>query len=618
MRTKLLFSLLFSFYFAISQTSVPVQLKSGDYYPALPASEQIKKGFFNQRYFILQFKELPDKDLFYLKTGIKLLDYLPHNSFYALFPEGFPHQTLPEEVSGILKIEKEMKTDPSSWVNRSFTSVKLVYFKDANVEVVLEDISRIGLEVEYVAKPFNTIYVKNSTNVLKALELDQIYWAEPNYSGLVTNNEVERTNHRAAYIGSSSSTGKGLTGDGITMGEWDGGDVGIHEDYNNRLTLIKKSGVSSHATHVCGTMAGAGNINPIAKGMAPKAKIYSWDFYNNITLEMDTNYPKFGYTLTQNSYAYDPVDDPCRLRGNYDLTSTELDKMVEKYPNLLHVFAAGNSRGDNCKLNGFKTINSGFQCAKNVMSVAAVTYLDGDAGFSGCGPTRDGRIKPEVSAVGVNVYSTIQNNTYAGGWSGTSMACPGASGTTALIYEYYQRKHKTLPHAHMAKNLMANSADDIGNVGPDFRYGFGRINGKRAVQIIDSGWYTMDSLKHNSINYDTIQIPKGLFRIKVMLCWNDLAATGAARPSLINDLDLEVTDSGGTIYKSWVLDTLNCNNLALRGKDTLNNIEQITIDNPKSGRLIIAVKGSRITNPFQTYSLTWDKVMSGGVLSYEL
>ena len=611
MRTKLLISFLFSFYFAFSQTSRPVQLKSGDYYPIVPNLEQVKEGFFNQRYFILQFKELPDKGLFYLKTGIKLLDYLPHNSFYAVFPEGFSNQTLPKEVSGILKIEKQMKTDPSAWLNRTINSIKLIYFNEVSVETVLEDLSRYGVEVEYVAKPLNTIYVKNSANVLKALELNYIYWAEPNYSGLETNNEVERTNHRAAYIGSDNSSGKGLTGDGITIGEWDGGDVGSHEDYNDRLTLMKKSGVSSHATHVCGTMAGAGNINPIAKGMAPKAKIYSWDFYNNITLEMDTNYPKFGYTLTQNSYAYDPVDDPCKLRGNYDLTSTELDKMVEKYPNLLHVFAAGNSRGDNCKLNGFKTINSGFQCAKNVMSVAAVTYLDGDAGFSGCGPTRDGRIKPEVSAVGVNVYSTIQNNTYAGGWSGTSMACPGASGTTALIYEYYQRKHKTLPHAHMAKNLMANSADDIGNVGPDFRYGFGRINGKRAVQIIDSSWYTMDSLKHNSINYDTIQIPKGLFRIKVMLCWNDLAATGAARPSLINDLDLEVTDSGGTIYKSWVLDTVNCNNLALRGKDTLNNIEQITIDNPKSGRLIIAVKGSRITNPFQTYSLTWDKVMSG-------
>lgn len=611
MRFFFLYSSLFCFYFGFTQSERPVQLKSGDYYPEHPTSRQIDEGFFNSRYFIVQFKNLPDKEDFYRKTGIKLFDYLPYNSYYAQFPIGFSYKTMPEEVTGLLKLETNMKTDPTAWIGRKFETIKLVYFSETELELVLEQLSLLGLEIQYVAKSFHTIYVKNSSTVLKALALETIYWAEPNYTGLVTNNDIERSNHRAAYIGNEMRPGKGLTGAGITMGEWDGGDVGIHEDYNDRLTLIKKSGVSSHATHVCGTMAGAGNINPVARGMAPKAKIYSWDFYNNITLEMDTNYPKYGYTLTQNSYAYDPIDDPCRLRGNYDQTSTELDKMVEKYPNLLHVFAAGNSRGDNCKPNGYKTVNSGFQCAKNVMSVAAVTYTDGDASFSGCGPTRDGRIKPEVSAVGVNVYSTIQNNTYAGGWSGTSMACPGASGTTALIYEYYQRKHKMLPHAHMAKNLMANSADDIGNVGPDFRFGFGRINGKRAVQIIDSGWYKTDSIKNNSIHYDTIQIPKGLFRTKVMLCWNDLAATGAARPSLINDLDLEIIDSGGTIYKTWVLDTVNCNNIALRGRDSLNNIEQITLDNPKSGRFIIAIKGRRITSAFQTYSLTWDMVRTG-------
>jgi len=608
MRYILLLVFLFSIVFGFAQGVFPVQLKSGDYYPQSLDSAISKEDIKKERYVILQFGILPDMQAFYLQTGIKLHDYLPQNSYYAVLPDNFDFSKPLPDVTGIMAIYPQMKTDPLAWIDRKVDRIKLVYFEEAgleNLELTLKD---KGFEVLYHIKNFHTIYIGANTNISEVVAIPGIYWAEPVHGQLSIFNLVERSNHRAAAVGDNSNTGKGLTGKGIAIGEWDGGDVGKHEDYNTRLTLVKKAGVSDHATHVCGTMAGAGNIDPTAKGMAPQSKIYSWDFNDNITAEMDTNYLKFGYTLTQNSYAYSPGDDPCSLRGNYDQTSVEMDAMVEKYPNLLHVFAAGNSRGDNCKASGFNTISSGFQSAKNVMSVAAITNFDEEAGFSSCGPTRDGRLKPEVSAVGVNVYSTLPNNSYGGGWSGTSMACPGASGTTALIYEYFQRKKFVLPEAHLAKSLMANSADDIGNTGPDFRHGFGRINAKRAIQIIDSSWFLQDSLKHNKTISDTINIPKGLFRLKVMLCWNDKAGAAGAKPSLINDLDITITDSAGTKYKPWVLDTLKPNNIALRGRDSLNNLEQITIDFPKSGRMIVTVFGKRITSSFQKYSLTWDLI----------
>lgn len=610
----LLLTFFLSFFIPVfAQTLSPVHLKSGDYFPSSVENSNLTS---EDHFAILQFKTLPNTDDFQKQTGIKLLDYLPDNSFYAALPLNFDKSQLPKEVSGILKITPAMKTDPASWANRSVDVIKLVYFETAEVAKIITNIEQKGFDVLRFYEGFQTIYVKAKPYISPLLEIEEIYWAEPHYVKLEAFNLVERNNHRANVLGDNSRPGKGLTGEGIKIGEWDGGDVGSHEDFNYRLTVVKKVGVSSHATHVCGTMAGAGNIEPFAKGMAPKAGIYSWDFNGDIPVEMDTCYPKFGYTLTQNSYAYSPGDDPCVLRGNYDEISREMDLTVEKYPNLLHVFAAGNSRGDNCRSGGFKTVNSGFQCAKNTMAVAAVTEVDGDAGFSGCGPTRDGRIKPEVSAVGVNVYSTIQGNIYQGGWSGTSMACPGASGTTALIYEYYKRKYNVLPDAHLAKNIMANSADDIGNAGPDFRYGFGRINGRRAVQIIDSRSFQLDSVKQNFTDYDTIKIPKGLFKLKVMLCWNDKASAIPAKPCLVNDLDLLVIDSLGNSYKPWVLDTVTHNALAKRGQDSLNNIEQITIDNPPSGNLIILVKGKRVTTAFQNYSLTWDFVNTGITLTY--
>jgi hypothetical protein len=184
------------------------------------------------------------------------------------------------------------------------------------------------------------------------------------------------------------------------------------------------------------------------------------------------------------------------------------------------------------------------------------------------------------------------------------------------LYEYYFKKYSVLPDAHLAKNFMANSADDIGNAGPDFRYGFGRINGKRAIDLIDKKAFQLDSIKQNNTDYDTLKIPKGLHKLKIMLCWSDKAASIPAKPCLINDLDLTVIDSSGTTYKAWVLDTISHNAIAQRGRDSLNNIEQVTIDNPPSGRLIIMVKGKRVTTSFQNYSLTWDMVNTGVTVTY--
>ena len=60
-------------------------------------------------------------------------------------------------------------------------------------------------------------------------------------------------------------------------------------------------------------------------------------------------------------------------------------------------------------------------------TVGATTSNDNIAGFSSRGPVTvdgSGRIKPDVSAPGVSIRSSVPGGGYQGGWQGTSMASP--------------------------------------------------------------------------------------------------------------------------------------------------------------------------------------------------
>jgi hypothetical protein len=157
----------------------------------------------------LQFKTLPNTEAFYTQTGIRLLDYLPDNSFYAALPINFNKEQLPQTVTGILKIAPAMKTDLAAWLNRSVTEIKLVYFETADIDKILKQIERSGFVVSRHYQGFQTIYVKAKQDYSSLLNIAEIYWAEPAYGKLVTNNLVERTNHRANVIGDNSAPGKG-------------------------------------------------------------------------------------------------------------------------------------------------------------------------------------------------------------------------------------------------------------------------------------------------------------------------------------------------------------------------------------------------------------------------
>ncbi len=126
--------------------------------------------------------------------------------------------------------------------------------------------------------------------------------------------------------------------------------------------------------------------------------------------------------------------------------------------------------------------------SQNVIAVGADDYKgtasaadDTVASFSSRGPMPWGRLKPEIVAPGVNIYSTVPNGSCLlcdkSGYktlSGTSMATPHAAGAAALLLEY----NRSLTPAQI-KSMLMESADNI--AGHPFETGAGLINVSRAI-----------------------------------------------------------------------------------------------------------------------------------------
>src|SRR5690606_202179 len=157
--------------------------------------------------------------------------------------------------------------------------------------------------------------------------------------------------------------------------------------------------------------------------------------------------------------------------------------------------------------------------------------------------------------------------------------------------------------------------EDLGNPGPDYTYGFGSLNARRAVDAINNNRYIISNTTPSANN---ITVPAGVRRLKVMLYWADTAAAPNAASTLINDLDLTVTAPGPVTHKPLLLDATpaNVNNNAAEGADHVNNIEQVVIDNPVAGNYTINVNAFLLPYAPQQYVVTWQMDMNGVTVEY--
>ncbi|MFH6990998.1 S8 family serine peptidase [Flavobacterium sp. FlaQc-48] len=334
--------------------------------------------------------------------------------------------------------------------------------------------------------------------------------------------------------------------------------------------------VSSHATAMATIVSGLGNSSALGKGVAQKAKILSSDFLNIYPDEVAT----LQGAATQN-HSYGTV-----IENFYGSLANAYDLQLFLNTDLTHCFSSGNSG-----LQGYKSITGNFKQSKNSIVLGCIDQNEVIMPFSSKGPAYDGRIKPELVA-----FST----------QGTSNSTAVATGVITLMKQHYKTIHNTSLTNVLTKAILINSAKDLGNAGPDFTYGYGNINADKSLKTISENRIITGNLISGQTNSHTITLPANAKNFKITLVWNDLPAAINSNISLVNDLDLEVISPEYTTFLPWVLNPDIPQQTAVRGKDKMNTIEQVTIENPASGSYSINVTGSYVSNTSQDYSIAYE------------
>ena len=434
-------------------------------------------------------------------------------------------------------------------------------------------------------------------------------------------------------------------------------------------------------------------ISNAMRGMAYQAPLGSWGFNNDAT-EMRGAVVTNAIELSNHSYGslsgwqqlstnlwrwwgfpfIDPNQDP--KFGQYNSVTREFDSITYDNPFYLTVWAAGNDQNEgptnqpvphiafalqgqfivtNLVTNvvrqldgdagGFDTV-SPEGTAKNILTVGAVFPIPGgytnanqvvlgqdDAGrtFSSCGPTDDGRIKPDVVADGVQLITTDSDaDNDVNVRSGTSFAAPSVTGSINLLRQRYEQLHPEAPplRASTWKALVIHTADEAGpHPGPDYRFGWGLMNTRRAALLLGqsatNGWKAFLKevrLEPGGIIELPVVAAGGTNELRITHAWTD--APGAAESvftvdspalKLVNDLDLRVISPSGATNFPWVLDPVTRTNAATRADNNRDNVEQVVITNAVANGVYtvrITHKGTNLWSGLPQ----WDSIVLSGTI----
>lgn len=433
----------------------------------------------------------------------------------------------------------------------------------------------------------------------------------------------------------------GYNGTGIIVDHNDSGVDATHPDFPAG-TILATAGTQSgtdngHGTHTAGSVLGRGLAPggsptnnsgcldvtaPFAtvRGMAPGARLVT----NNLFVPgatgktTEVSMMQWGYQqgarLSTNSWGYTTTYTYSTNSQDVDTAVRDADLGTAGNQEMSILFSAGNDGAAAGTIGTPGTAKNAItvgasqndRCGSYVPSNCAGPSINNMACFSGRGPAQ-GRIKPDVVAIGTDVLSTQSQDPAAtypwdqpwtGTWyaldPGTSMSCPITAGATATFYSFYNATYGVLPSPALAKAALINGAVDMGFGYPSYDQGWGRINLLRSVQgppggsiaFVDQSAVT--PLATGASWTRTFTVGSSAVPLKVTLVWTDPPGAAGCASCLINDLNLVVTAPGGTIYRGNQF-TANWSTPNPVTTDIANNVENVFVQTPATGTWTIQV-----------------------------
>lgn len=638
--------------------------------------------------YIVQFKKsITEQDKAELRRQFEVFGYLPDDALVVrgTFSSLISFKNSHPEVQAVVKYDPAFKVssafEAASVFNKDVVQAVLIRtFKASEAEAIAEKMTKLSPQVTLQVVEgssisaliprglvFEVAVLSGVEHIQPTPQIESFHFVMD--EDLAGNVEISAAGDYSDLTGDEPGTkvmkfesawSLGYTGRGqiVSMADTglDSGVIGsIHKDFGGAVVSGYPFGLWSktwddpmgHGTHVAGSVLGRGTAsNGLLRGGAYEAKMVAEGMWSPMMKNLSVPSKLgdlFAKAFADGARIHTNSWGGARTAGAYDSFAVQVDEWLYANPDMLVLFAAGNSGADKNK-DGRIDANSMASpgTAKNVMTVGASenvvatggiqvpisklraakdewpadpVYSDyvsnnqnGLAMFSSRGPTQDGRVKPDIVAPGTNILSVksqmkdasdlwgAYNADYA--WSGgTSMATPLAAGAAAIARQVLVEKMGIQnPSGALMKATMLHTAVDM------FPGQFGEVGAARGQELLsrrpnsDEGYGRVDVSNIANLGSQTqfIDNRQGVAQgsevsyefvlsrpgsLYANLVWTDAPGSSNAAQALVNDLDLVLVMPSGQ--------TLTMN-------DHINNLEVIEKSGLPAGAYKLIVKGFKV------------------------
>jgi serine protease AprX len=597
--------------------------------PAVPASLALPA---DGRLFLVQFRTLglPEWREALAAVGAEVLQYFPFNAHVVRMSPALAHT-----VAGLDIVERVEPYHPSYRLDAELEDWLASEAGPAEMRVrvqtlewgpegkgrILQDAQAQGARAALNNPEGQILELWVDRDQLRQIAAhDDVLWID-RWSAPENDMDFVRTDSGANFIETSFGTcGQGVRGEVL-----DAGFEAAHMDFDGIL-LHGSNTSDSHGTSTYGIVFGNGNRDGDGNAQGTGQLVCGaqgiaadYDFLTNrFTHTQQLKGSPYFASFQSNSWGN-------ALTTAYTTISSEMDDIIWRLD--IAITQSQSNAG---------TRSSRPQAwAKNIISVGGIRHFntlstadDAWSGGASIGPAADGRIKPDVHYWYDSIFTTTAGNTYTTGFSGTSAATPEVSGVLGLIVQQWSDNvwgtnpqgttvFERQPHASTIKALLINSSQQYPFTGTTsdltrVHQGWGRPSARVAREraanslVVDHG----TPLQLNQTATYTVNVAPGTGDLKVTMVYPDPPGTTSSTLHRINDLSLQVTSPGGTIFHG--------NNGLLAGNwstsggspNTIDTVENVFVQNPAAGAWTIQVRAAEINQDAHLATPAADAVFS--------